>query len=60
MKKETQLKSFIPSLMGRIKRVKFNSQNGFYLLVLAGSYSCGGGGGSSDDNGGKLCYNRYE
>ena len=51
MKKETsKLKSLIKLIKennNRIKRAAFNSKNGFYLFVLAGSYACSSDGNKS-------------
>ena len=49
MKKENSklegLSKLIKGNKNRIKKASFNSKNGFYLFVLAGSYAC-----SSDSN----------
>ena len=47
-KKNSKLEALTKLIKGnhnRIKRITFNSKNGFYLFVLAGSYAC-----SSDSN----------
>ena len=53
MKKENSklegLRKLIKGNKNRIKKVSFNSKNGFYLFVLAGSYACSSDGNDSNN-----------
>ena len=53
MKKENSklegLTKLIKGNKNRIKKVSFNSKNGFYLFVLAGSYACSSDGNDSNN-----------
>ena len=53
MKKENSkleaLMSVIKGNKNRIKKVAFDSKNGFYLFVLAGSYACSSDGNDSNN-----------
>ena len=44
------LMSVVKRNKNRIKRASFNSKNGFYLFVLAGSYACSSDGNDNNSN----------
>ena len=44
------LSKLIKGNKNRIKRASFNSKNGFYLFVLAGSYACSSNSSGSNNN----------
>ena len=54
MKKENSklegLRKLIKRNKNRLKKTTFNSKNGFYLLVLAGSYACSSDGNNNNSS----------
>ena len=47
--KSEGLSRLVKGNKNRIKRASFNSKNGFYLFVLAGSYACSSNGNDSNN-----------